>query len=39
LQILSVTAFEKIPLNQLLTFSDDHDSMTDDRNQLFLFNL
>ena len=34
LQILSVTAFEKIQLNQLLTFSDDHDSMADDRNQL-----
>jgi IS4 transposase len=30
LQILSVTAFEKIPLNQLLTFSDDHDSIADD---------
>lgn len=39
LQILSVTAFEKVPLNQLLTFSDDHDSMSDDRNQLSLFNL
>lgn len=39
LQILSVTAFEKIPLNQLLTFSDDHDSMADDANQLVLFNL
>ena len=39
LQILSVTAFEKIPLNQLLTFSDDHDSIADDANQLSLFNL
>ena len=39
LQILSVTAFEKVPLNQLLTFSDDHDSMADDCNQLSLFNL
>jgi len=39
LQILSVTAFEKIPLNQLLTFSDDHDSMAADCNQLSLFNL
>jgi hypothetical protein len=37
LQILSVTAFEKIPLNQLLTFSDDHDSIADDANQLSLF--
>jgi len=36
---LSVTAFEKIPLNQLLTFSDDHDSIADDANQLSLFNL
>ncbi len=39
LQILSVTAFEKIPLNQLLTFSDDHDSIADDCNQLLLLNL
>lgn len=39
LQILSVTAFEKIPLNQLLTFSDDHDSPADDCNQLLLLNL
>lgn len=39
LQILSVTAFEKVPLNQLLTFSNDHDSMADDCNQLSLFNL
>jgi len=39
LQILSVTAFEKVPLNQLLTETDDHDSMAADRNQLFLFNL
>jgi len=39
LQILSVTAFEKVPLNQLLTFSDDHDSIADDANQLSLFNL
>jgi len=37
LQILSVTAFEKIPLNQLLTFSDDHDSEADDPNQFVLF--
>lgn len=39
LQILSVTAFEKVPLNQLLTETDDHDSMADDANQLSLFNL
>jgi hypothetical protein len=38
LQILSVTAFEKVPLNQLLTFSDDHDSEADDPNQFVLFN-
>jgi Transposase DDE domain/Domain of unknown function (DUF4372) len=38
LQILSVTAFEKVPLNQLLTFSDDHDSEVDDPNQFVLFN-
>lgn len=39
LQILSVTAFEKIPLNQLLMFSDDHDSPAADCNQLLLLNL
>ena len=39
LQILSVTAFEKVPLNQLLTETDDHDSMAADCNQLVLFNL
>jgi len=39
LQILSVTAFEKVPLNQLLTETDDHDSMVTDCNQLVLFNL
>jgi hypothetical protein len=39
LQILSVTAFEKIHLNQLLTFSDNRDSMAADCNQLSLFNL
>jgi hypothetical protein len=39
LQILSVTAFEKLPLNQLLTEMDDHESMTDGCNQLVLFNL
>jgi len=39
LQILSVTAFEKVPLNQLLTETDDHDSVAADCNQLVLFNL
>jgi hypothetical protein len=39
LQILSVTAFEKVPLNQLLTETDDHDSLAADCNQLVLFNL
>ena len=39
LQILSVTAFEKVPLNQLFTETDDHDSMVSDCNQLVLFNL
>jgi hypothetical protein len=39
LQILSVTVFEKAPLNQLLTETDDHDSMAADCNQLVLFNL
>jgi len=39
LQILSVTAFEQVPLNQLLTETDDHDSMAADCNQLVLFNL
>jgi hypothetical protein len=38
-QILSVTAFEKVPLNQLFTEIDDHDSMATDCNQLVLFNL
>lgn len=39
LQILSVMAFEKTPLNQLLMETNDHESMADDRNQLLLFNL
>jgi transposase len=39
LQLLSIMAFEKTPLNQLLTETDDHESMTDDCNQLVLFNL
>ncbi|MCJ7529992.1 MAG: IS4 family transposase, partial [Anaerolineales bacterium] len=38
-RILSVTAFEKVPLNQLLTETDDHDSMVVDCNHLVLFNL
>jgi hypothetical protein len=39
LQILSVTAFEKVPLNQLLTEKGGHESTLDDCNQLLLFNL
>jgi hypothetical protein len=39
LQILSVTAFEKIPLNQLVTEKGGHEFMLDDCNQLLLFNL
>lgn len=39
LQILSVTAFEKVPLNQLLTDSDDQKSSSYDPNQLVLFDL
>lgn len=39
LQILSVTAFEKVPLNQLLTRTEDHDLLADDPNQFILFNL
>jgi hypothetical protein len=35
---LSVTAFEKIPLNQLLTENGGHESILDDCNQLLLFN-
>jgi len=38
LQILSVTAFEKVPLNQLLTEKGGHESILDDCNQLLLFN-
>lgn len=36
LQILSVTVFEKVPLNQLLTFSDDQVSKAKDPNQFVL---
>jgi len=39
LQILSVTAFEKTTLNQLLTDSDDQENQTYDPNQLVLFDL
>jgi hypothetical protein len=39
LQILSVTAFEKVPLNQLLTNLDDQEPTDHDPNQLVLFNL
>ena len=38
-QILSVTTFEKVPLNQLFTKKNDHDMMVADCNQLVLFNL
>ena len=39
LQILSVTAFEKIPLNQLVTETDDQETRNAATNQLRLFNL
>jgi hypothetical protein len=39
LQILSVTAFEKVPLNQLLTCFADGKPTEDSCNQLLLFNL
>jgi len=39
LQILSVTAFEKVPLNQLLTDPDDQINPAYDPNQLILFDL
>jgi transposase len=39
LQILSVTAFNKVLLNQRLTETNAHESMADAGNQLFLFNL
>ena len=39
LQILSVTAFEKVPLNQLLTDFAHERSVEDTCNQLLLFNL
>jgi hypothetical protein len=37
LQILSVTSFEKVPLNQLFTEKGGHESILDDCNQLLLF--
>jgi len=39
LQILSIMAFEKTPLNQLLTESSVQNDPTDSCNQLLLFNL
>jgi len=39
LQILSVTVFEKTPLNQLLTDSSAQTDLSDSCNQLLLFNL
>jgi hypothetical protein len=39
LQILSVTAFEKVPLNQLLTCFGEEKFSEDSSNQLLLFNL
>lgn len=39
LQILSVAAFEKVPLNQLLANLDDQELTVHDTNQLVLFNL
>jgi len=39
LQVLSIMAFEKTPLNQLFTETTDHESEADDDNQLLLFNL
>jgi len=39
LQVLSMMAFEKTPLNQLFTESNNHESLADDPNQLLLFNL
>ena len=37
LQILSLTMFERLPLNQLLTKSNDGENMGDSANQLNLF--
>lgn len=39
LQILSLTLFEKIPLNQLLNRSDHENDSKNNSNQLFLFDL
>ena len=38
LQILSLTMFERLPLNQLLTKSNNGENMGDSANQLNLFN-
>lgn len=38
LQVLSVTSFERLPLNQLLTHADYTDALGEIDNQLFLFN-
>jgi len=39
LQILSVTAFEKVNINQLLTETDGQEERAPDPNQLVLFDL
>jgi IS4 transposase len=39
LQILSVSTFEKVPLNQLLTTTLSENYETEDRNQLMLWDL
>ena len=39
LQVLSVNAFEKVPMNQLLTNTLDHSQSGDSPNQLMLFEL
>jgi hypothetical protein len=39
LQILSVSTFEKVPLNQLLTTTQPENYETEDRNQLMLWDL
>ena len=39
LQVLSVNAFEKVPMDQLLTNTLDQSQQTDSPNQLMLFTL
>jgi hypothetical protein len=39
LQILSVSAFEKVPLNELLTTTPPENYETEDHNQLMLWDL